>query len=179
MTRTRLRGANLQRAMLHGADLIGARMEGANLEAASFIEWRESEFAVQTNLSGAHLEGASLAEAQLASALLSLAHLDRVDLFYTNMERADLTGACLDGVRNWSISQLDTAGSKVGATMPDGERLEGNEESGPLAFQPVQGRNYEMWREFYLREQGGQVNDIRNPKNGVTGGYYPTPPVDL
>ena len=178
MSRARLKGAKLEGAKFDGADLIGALMEGANLEEASFNEWREGEFPVPTNLGGAHLEGAKLAEAQLKNALMSQARLDKADLYYTNLEQADLRGACLHGVMNWSISQLDAAGSKAGATMPDGERLGIDEESGPLAFQPVIGRNYKRWRESYLQEHEGEAHYIRDPKNGVTARYYPTPPID-
>lgn len=165
LKQARLNGARLDRAVMDGTDLTGAWLKDANLEEVSLIVKNVCGYDVPTVLNGAHLEGASLVEARLAGAFLSLAHLDGADLLWVNLDNADLTGACLRGVRNWTIDQLDQAGSKAGATMPDGEQLGSNETSGPLAYQCVKGRNFEEWRGGYLASNGGTVADVRDPKN--------------
>jgi len=107
-----LSGANLSGANLSGANLSGANLSGANLSGAKLIRTKFTG----ADLSGADLIGATLYEADLNGADLSGADLNHADLWQvhlknaqlraaqllgTNLERATLTGSCLE---DWNIN---------------------------------------------------------------------------
>jgi uncharacterized protein YjbI with pentapeptide repeats len=129
--RAYLRGANLFEADLSKADmrwtilteayLRGAKMSGADLSL--------------TNLTRAHLRWADLSEANLLTAdlrwaILTEAYLSRAYLGGANMSgadlsRADMREASLYAALEWTEEQLSKASTLVGATMPDGQILQG------------------------------------------------------
>ena len=90
-----LAGVNLEGQFLMGADLRGADLTGANLSDASLRE--------------ANLEGADLTDADLSGALLASTYLKDTNLLGARLTAADLSMAELEGARNLSQAQLDTA----------------------------------------------------------------------
>ena len=129
-----LQGANLIAAYLKDADLSDANLKGADLARARLID---------ANLTNANLESAFMEEAQLQGANLTLtnflstnlrrANLQGADLesnmssmffgfdsIWHNFEGADLKGANLQGITNWTAEQLLGAKSIANAIMPDG-----------------------------------------------------------
>jgi len=129
----RLRGRDLQRAVLIGAtmpkaDLTGAHLQGASLDEADLQG---------ASLNLAHLQGAVLDWAQLQGASLNLAHLqgaslDQADLQGAFLIQADLEGATLDralleatilnGVCAWRADGRGIAGRNVSARGLSAER---------------------------------------------------------
>jgi hypothetical protein len=119
---------------LSGANLIDANLIDANLSGAS--------------LSGADLSDADLSDADLSDADLSGANLTRAYLYDVNLINADLSGANLFEPRGWTEDQLSEARTLRGATMPDGQILQGDE--------VPDGPTFDDWLKSRNREEGGK-----------------------
>jgi uncharacterized protein YjbI with pentapeptide repeats len=99
-----LKGANLAVASLTGANLAGAVLDRVNLARAIMV--------------AANLERAILEDANLEDAILSRSNLKSAHLVGANLENVNLSGTNVD------YSQLATAASLKGATMPDGTKYD-------------------------------------------------------
>jgi len=119
LSRTDLRGADLQKAHLERAALVETRLEGSDLGGACLenADLREAHLneadLVQASLKGAdlreaHLEGAYVVEAHLEGADLGAARLDGAYLGGAFLQGADLSGAHLEGAYLYK-AQLDGA----------------------------------------------------------------------
>ncbi|HKP71316.1 MAG TPA: toll/interleukin-1 receptor domain-containing protein, partial [Pyrinomonadaceae bacterium] len=91
---TNLKKANLQRAVLSRVNLHTANLSGANLDNV----WMSECYFDHANLQGANLNYASIRQTQIYSTSLVetsllVAHLQRVDLTYSNLRDADFTKA--------------------------------------------------------------------------------------
>lgn len=152
LTDADLAGAGLWRAELVGATLVGARLAASSAFRADLREadltgadlrraaWRRARLADavldRANLQRASLDEADFSRARLAHADLSLASLERAtlagvdargaDFRDANLWCVDLAGANLEGAdltySNVTATQLGTAASLRGATLPDGSQ---------------------------------------------------------
>jgi hypothetical protein len=80
------------------------------------------------DLSGAFLWGVYLSGADLRGAILVAADLTRADLTRADLTGADLRGADLRGATGTTNEQLAQAASLIGATLPDGTKIETEEQ---------------------------------------------------
>jgi hypothetical protein len=104
-------------------------------------------------LSGANLIDANLIDANLSGASLSGADLSDADLSDADLSDADLSGANLTSAnlfepRGWTEDQLSEARTLRGATMPDGQILQGDE--------VPDGPTFDDWLKSRNREEGGK-----------------------
>jgi anion-transporting ArsA/GET3 family ATPase len=118
LSRTNLRGADLNEANLNRANLIGADLNEANLIGA--------------NLNRADLNEAYLNEAYLNRAYLNRANLNRADLneaylIGANLNGADLNGANLIGAGLWgaNLNRADLNGANLNGAKLNGAKLNG------------------------------------------------------
>jgi Pentapeptide repeats (8 copies) len=112
LSRTDLRGANLEKAHLEGADLFDTHFEGANLQDAHF-EGADLRFArFSGNLGGVHFEDAKLFQAHLEGAFLRRAHLQRADLSMAHLGLASYQGPGRFAEANFEGTDLSSADLK-------------------------------------------------------------------
>jgi uncharacterized protein YjbI with pentapeptide repeats len=99
LSRTYLRGENLDQADLGGADLSGAYLGGANLSGAILngADLTRADLS-GADLSWADLRGARLPDVNLSGANLSRANLSGADLGGADLNQAELNWANLSGV---------------------------------------------------------------------------------
>jgi hypothetical protein len=127
LTRTALRGAQLEGAHLEWARLDGAHLEEANLRGAhlesadlwgAHLEWAD--------LRKAHLERAQLGQTDLGGARLWEAHLQGAFLWRTHLEGADLSGAHLQRAFLWEahLERAVLAGAYLERAILLGAHLE-------------------------------------------------------
>ena len=145
LTDVDLSGASLGKADLAGADLTGAKLSGANMIEADLSGARLSKADMRgatlrdSNLIGillsnTDLRGADLSRAEMRGSLLSWADLGEANLSGTNLrgttfirpnlKEADLSQADMSGARNLTDEELAQASSLLGATLPDGTKIE-------------------------------------------------------
>ena len=151
-----LRSANLSGSYLFFADLSGARLSGAYLPDTNLRKANLSGAILsgdilpsETNwsgddlmLGGANLSGADLSDANLSGAILG----GEYATYRAILLGADLSGADLSGARRWTEEQLEQAKSLEGATMPDGQTLQSDDNP--------DGPTFEEWLKSQSREEG-------------------------
>jgi uncharacterized protein YjbI with pentapeptide repeats len=148
--------ANLSSAQLAEAELAGAVLHGAEL----LYVYHASVYGAPeyTELSYANLEGADLTEAILdpayenESKVMSLDRRSGGASIMTSAEGGSLTGANLKGANlcraKLTDKQLAECKSLEGATMPDGQILQGDE--------VPDGPTFEDWRKSQGRKENGE-----------------------
>jgi uncharacterized protein YjbI with pentapeptide repeats len=129
----RLAGAELNRVGLTNAELEFVDFTGTNLSSAT--------------LNGADLHGADLHGADLSGANLSEANLSEANLSEANLSEANPSHADLSGAKGWTEDQLSEARTLVGATMPDGQILQGDDNP--------DGPTFEEWLKSRGKENSG------------------------
>ena len=105
-----LKNANLKEAVLIKMDCSRAVFDGADLEYAHCRG---------TNFTGASFKNAYMVYGQFHEAIFVDADFDGV-----NIERAKFFGANLTGVKNWHKRERDFQAKFLGATMPDGRKVD-------------------------------------------------------
>lgn len=133
----------MARGWLYDGTLEGALLMHANLSEAGL--WRANlsrALLVGANLSGAYVPGANLAKANLSEADLTEAALMRA-----NLKGANLSKTNLNGIKNWTVEQLEEAETLEGAIMPDGVQLFMEETEWN---QRIEGPTFEEWKAGYL-----------------------------
>jgi uncharacterized protein YjbI with pentapeptide repeats len=144
-----LQETDLREADLREADFRGANLRGANLQHAKLLAYLEEAKLRGAQLYGANLQGAILHGADLREAYFLRANLQGADLqgsnlretilYGVNLRGADLQGADLQDAKV-ADEQLADALSLQGATMPDGQILQGDEvPDGPTFKEWLQG----------------------------------------
>lgn len=105
-----LRGKNLKDAVLTQIDCSGAIFDGADLEFA--------------HCRGANFTGASFKNAYMVYGQFHQAKFQGADFEGVNIERAKFIGADLTGAINWHKRERDYQAKFLGATMPDGRKVD-------------------------------------------------------
>lgn len=124
-----LSGADLSRANLSGANLVYADLTDANLEVANLDEiFLEGALLIDANLNATTMRGAYLRDADLRGAMLSQVVLSH----------ADLSGTNLRGTKELSGHTLATADVLSYTTLPDGTKIETEEEEAAFKQQYTQ-----------------------------------------
>jgi hypothetical protein len=103
-------------------DRVILDLRSADLSEAALIAGNLSH----TDLRGANLKGAHLEHANLIEANLREAHLDEAVLDGAYLNEANLSDTNLRGAKGWTEEQLSEASTLGGATMPDGQILQGD-----------------------------------------------------
>lgn len=101
---------DLKHAVLANMNCTGANFDGADLE---FAHCRG------TNFSGASFRNAYMVYGQFHEAIFIDADFEGV-----NIERAKFIGADLTNIRNWHKRERDFQAKFMGATMPDGRKVD-------------------------------------------------------
>ena len=105
-----LRNANLKEAVLAGMNCTGAKFDGADLEWA---HCRKTIF-IEASFVNTYMPYGQFHEAKFMGA----------DFEGVNIERAKFLGANLTDVKNWHKRERDYQAKFLGATMPDGRKVE-------------------------------------------------------
>jgi uncharacterized protein YjbI with pentapeptide repeats len=118
LSRSRLQGADLEKAHFEGVNLEEANLEGANLDF-TYLE--------EADLRNAHLEGANFCETHLQLADLNGAYLERTDLTYSYLVEASLMNAHLEKADlRWShLEGVDLVGAYLKKAKLEETHLEG------------------------------------------------------
>lgn len=123
LSRTDLRGADLQNAHLERAALVETHLEGADLGGACLEKADlRGAFLNEADLVQADLKGADLREAHLEGAYVVEAHLEGADLGAARLDGAYLGGAFLQGA---DLSGAHLEGTYLYKAHLDGATLEG------------------------------------------------------
>lgn len=110
LARADLKNTNLEDAVLAGMNCSEAIFDGANLR---FAHCRGANF------SGASFRNVDMLKAQMYSTNCQGADFEGVDMERARFDNADLTGA-----KNWHNRERDYQAKFLGATMPDGRKVE-------------------------------------------------------
>src|SRR5215211_1228816 len=122
------------------------------LNESDLIERRHNIVSLQQ----AALSRANLIDAYLREADLSRANLSYTDLSRANLSEANLGWANLSEARGWTEDQLTEASTLVGATMPDGQILQGIPDGQTLQGDAVPDRpTFEEWLKSSGRKEDG------------------------
>lgn len=105
-----LRNKDLKHAFLEQMDCTGAIFDGADLEFA--------------HCRGANFNGASFKNAYMVYGQFHQAKFQGADFEGVNIERAKFIEADLTGIVNWHKRERDFQAKFLGATMPDGRKVE-------------------------------------------------------
>lgn len=105
-----LSNKDLKHVVLARMDCRGAIFDGADLEFA--------------HCRGTNFTGASFKNAYMVYGQFHEANFTEADFEGVNIERAKFIGADLTNVRNWHKRERDFQAKFMGATMPDGRKVE-------------------------------------------------------
>jgi Pentapeptide repeats (8 copies) len=108
---------------LRQADLRGVYLSWSYLIGAD-LSW---SYLREADIRGANLDGTDLSATNLTYADLAGAFLSRADLSWAITGGADLSGADLTDITGWTEEQLRAAKSLEGATLPDGQTLQSDD----------------------------------------------------
>lgn len=113
-------GENLVNADLSNKDLKHVVLAGINCSGAKF-DGADLEFA---HCRGTNFTGASFRNAYMVYGQFHEANFTEADFEGVNIERAKFLGANLTGIKNWHKRERDYQAKFMGATMPDGRKVD-------------------------------------------------------